>query len=131
MNKAILVGNLGQNPEVRRTPAGKTVATFSLATHSKYTDANGERQNRTEWHNVVTWGKRADVVAKYLSKGDGVSVEGEIRTRNWEHDGRKYYKTEIHASNVEFVSVKPKNNQSDGYSQEELPIDAYVDEAPF
>lgn len=117
MNKAILFGNLGQDPEVRYTTAGKTVATFSIATHTNYTDSDGQKKKRTEWHNIVTWGKRADAVAKYLAKGDGVSIVGEIRTRSWEHEGKTYYKTEIHANEIEFVSIKQKNQQ------DEPPID--------
>jgi single-strand DNA-binding protein len=96
VNKAIIVGNLGQDPERRVTQAGTPVATISVATNEQWTDKRGEKQERTEWHRCVLWDKLADVAAKYLTKGDRVYVEGKIQTRKWDDkEGVTRYSTEI------------------------------------
>jgi len=96
INKAILVGNLGKDPEIRTIENGRKVATFSLATTESYKDKNGERVDQTEWHNIVFWGPIADVIERYLKKGSQIYVEGKIRTRSYEDkDGNKKYITEI------------------------------------
>ncbi|NLG18096.1 MAG: single-stranded DNA-binding protein [Fibrobacter sp.] len=104
VNKVILVGNLGKDPDVRSTPGGQQVASFSLATSEKYTDRGGQRQERTEWHNIVAWGKLAELAGQYLKKGRTIYLEGRIATRSWDdRDGNKKYKTEIIASQIQFL----------------------------
>jgi single-strand DNA-binding protein len=104
VNKVILVGNLGRDPEVRFTSGGKAVAKFPLATSEVWNDAEGSRQERTEWHNIVVWGKQAETCGQYLSKGRQVYVEGSIRTRSYDDkDGNKRYITEIVAQRVRFL----------------------------
>ena len=104
VNKVILIGNLGKDPELRYTPSGQPVATFSLATTERWTDRNGQRQDRTEWHTVVAWGKLGELVNQYLKKGRSAYIEGRITTRSWDDkDGNKRYKTEIVASTVQFL----------------------------
>jgi single-strand DNA-binding protein len=104
VNKVILVGNLGADPELRYTPSGQGVCELRIATSDSWTDKQGQRQERTEWHRVVVWGKRAEVCAKYLSKGRQVYVEGRIQTRSWDDkDGNKRYMTEVIANDVQFL----------------------------
>jgi single-strand DNA-binding protein len=105
VNKAILVGRLGRDPEVRYLPSGQSVASFSLATSDNYTDRGGQRQERTEWHNVVVFGKQAELCGQYLKKGREVYVEGRIQTRQYEaKDGSgKRSRTEIVAQRVQFL----------------------------
>ena len=107
VNKAIIVGRLGKDPEVRHLESGKTVANFSLATSEKYTNKNtGEVVENTEWHNVVFWNELAEVSEKYLNKGDMVYVEGKLRTRSWEKDGITRYITEIEGKILTMLSPK-------------------------
>lgn len=107
VNKAILVGNLGRDPELRTTPNGQSVVNFTLATSETWTDKSGERQERTEWHRIVVWGRTAEMCAQYLSKGRTVYVEGRIQTREWEDkDGNKRYTTEINANTVNFIGPR-------------------------
>mgnify|MGYP001820068335 CR=1 FL=1 len=104
INKAIIVGNLGRDPEVRYTPDGTAVANFSIATSESWTDkASGEKREATEWHNIVVWRRLAEICGEYLSKGRQVYVEGKLQTRSWEQDGVTRYKTEIVASTVQFL----------------------------
>ncbi|MFT3764927.1 MAG: single-stranded DNA-binding protein [Minicystis sp.] len=103
MNKVILMGNLGADPELRYTTSGVAVLSFRLATTESWTDKNREQQERTEWHSVVVWGHRAEGLAKHLGKGSSVLVEGGIRTTSYEKDGQKRYKTEIHARELFFT----------------------------
>jgi single-strand DNA-binding protein len=104
VNKAILIGNLGAPPELRYTPGGQAVANFRIATNEKWTDKSGQAQERTEWHRIVVWGKRAEVCSKYLSKGRQVYVEGRIQTRTYDDkDGNKKYITEVIAADVQFL----------------------------
>ena len=104
VNKVILVGNLGADPDMRYTPSGQGVCELRVATSESWNDKNGQRQERTEWHRVVVWGKRAEVCSKYLSKGRQVFVEGRIQTRTYDDkDGNKRYITEIIANDVQFL----------------------------
>ncbi len=105
VNKAILIGNLGRDPEIRYTQSGMAVANFTLATNESWSDKeSGERRERTEWHRIVVFGKMGETCGKYLSKGRQVYVEGRIQTREWEdRDGNKRYTTEIVASDVRFL----------------------------
>lgn len=100
MNKVILFGNLGSDPELRYTANGTPVLSLRIATNESFLDKNREVQERTEWHTVVVWGARAEALAKTLSKGSGMLVEGGLRTSSYEKDGVKRYRTEIHAREV-------------------------------
>jgi single-strand DNA-binding protein len=102
VNKVILVGNLGKDPELKYTPQGTAVAKFSLATTEKYKDKAGEWQDRTEWHNIVAWARTAEIAAEYLKKGRTVYIEGSIRTNSWDdkESGQKKYRTEIVANEL-------------------------------
>jgi len=105
VNKVILVGHLGADPDMRYTPSGQGVCELRLATSESWNDKNGQRQERTEWHRIVVWGKRAEVCSKYLAKGRQVFVEGRIQTRTYDDkDGNKRYITEIIANDVQFLS---------------------------
>ena len=104
VNKAILIGNLGRDPELRHTQSGQAVVNFSIATSENWTDKSGEKQERTEWHRIVAWGKTGELCAQYLSKGRTVYVEGRIQTREWEdREGQKRTTTEINAQTVTFI----------------------------
>jgi len=104
VNKVILVGHLGADPDMRYTPSGQGVCELRLATSESWNDKNGQRQERTEWHRIVVWGKRAEVCSKYLAKGRQVFVEGRIQTRTYDDkDGNKRYITEIIANDVQFL----------------------------
>ncbi len=104
VNKAILIGNLGKDPEVRFTSTGRAVARFPIATSEVWTDAEGNRQERTEWHNIVVWGKQGETCGQYLAKGRQVFVEGSIRTRSYDDkSGNKRYVTEIVAQRIRFL----------------------------
>jgi single-strand DNA-binding protein len=104
VNKVILVGNLGRDPELRYTQGGAAVANFSLATNEKWRDKEGNNQERTEWHRIVVWGRTAENCAQYLHKGSSVYIEGRLQTREWEDkDGNKRSTTEINALTVQFL----------------------------
>ena len=104
VNKVILVGRLGKDPETRFTSGGQAVATFNMATDSSYKDRNGERQKRTEWHRIKAWGKLAEIVQQYLKKGSLIFIEGRIETREWQDkEGVKRYTTEIVANEMRML----------------------------
>ena len=105
INKAILIGRLGSDPEVRYTPSGVAVANFNIATSEEWKDKDsGEKKERTEWHRIVAWSKLGEICGEYLSKGRQVYIEGRIQTRSWEdRDGNKRYTTEIVAADVQFL----------------------------
>lgn len=111
LNKAMIYGNLTRDPELKALPSGMNVCSFSLATNRVYNDRDGKRQEQTEYHNVVVFGKQADTTAKYLKKGSGAYVEGRLQTRSWEKDGAKQYRTEIVADRVQFG---PRGGESGG-----------------
>jgi single-strand DNA-binding protein len=114
INKAILIGNLGKDPELRYTPSGQPVASFTLATTERWTDRNGQRQDRTEWHNIVAWGKLAELVNQYLKKGRSAYIEGRITTRSWDdRDGNKKYRTEIVANQIQFLGSGSSSTTAD------------------
>jgi single-strand DNA-binding protein len=115
VNKAILVGNLGKDPDLRYTPAGTAVATFSMATTERYKDRDGNRQEKTEWHNIVAWRQLAEICGKYLHKGKQVYIEGKIQTRSYEdRDGNKRYITEVVADQMQMLGSRD-DNQGGGY----------------
>ena len=141
LNKAIIIGNLGREPELASTTGGNKVTSFSVATTERYTDKQGQRQEKTEWHNIVVWGKLAETAAQYLKKGSSVCVEGKIQTRSWENDGKKQYRTEIVASSFQMLDTKGDNHQQEnkgGFGEQQqksqqhntggLPVE---DELPF
>src|SRR5579872_5949518 len=107
VNKAILVGRLGRDPETRYTSGGQAVCNFTMATDETYKDRAGERQKRTEWHKIVVWGKQAEIAQQYLHKGSLIFVEGRIQTRQWDDkEGQKRTSTEIVATNFRMLGSK-------------------------
>ena len=100
VNKVILVGNLGKDAEVRVTPGGQSVASFSIATTENWTSKEGEKKEQTEWHRIVLWGKTADTLQPYLVKGKQIYLEGRLQTRQWEKEGQKHYTTEVKADKI-------------------------------
>jgi len=102
LNKAIIYGNLTRDPELKALPSGMSVCSFSVATNRVFNDRDGKRQEATDYHNVVVFGKTAENVGKYMSKGNGIFVEGRLQTRSWDKDGQKQYRTEIVADRVQF-----------------------------
>jgi single-strand DNA-binding protein len=129
INKVILVGNLGADPETKYTAAGTALCTFRLATTESFTDRDGQTQERTEWHRIITWGKLAEICGQYLNKGRQVYVEGSIRTRSWEDDsGVKRFITEINAREVQFLG----SQGSGGAAANDVPHPPTPDEdIPF
>ena len=110
VNKVILIGNLGADPEVRFTPGGQAVANFRIATSESWTDKNGQKQERTEWHRIVVWGKLAELCGEYLKKGRQCFLEGRLQTREWQDkEGQKHYTTEVVASGVTFLGAPSGN----------------------
>lgn len=113
LNRAMIIGRLGRDPEIRYTPDGKAVASFSLATSDKWRDKQtGENRERTEWHRIVAFGRLGEICGEYLSKGKQVFIEGRLRTRSWEKDGITRYTTEIEASNMQMLGSR--NEGMDG-----------------
>src|SRR5712671_4830089 len=108
VNKVILVGNVGKDPEVKYTPSGVALAKFSLATNERFKDKSGEWQDRTEWHNIVAWQRLAEIVGEYVKKGSKIYIEGRLQTSSWEdkQSGEKKYRTEIIASDMVMLSGK-------------------------
>ena len=106
LNKVMLIGHLGKDPELKYTPGGAAVATLSLATNESYKDKDGNQQDKTEWHRLVVWNKQAEIAAEYLKKGQQVFVEGKLQTRSWEKDGQKHYMTEIVVLNFQMLGRK-------------------------
>jgi single-strand DNA-binding protein len=107
VNKAILIGNLGRDPELRYTPSGAAVCTFSIATTEKWRDKQtNEMKESTNWHNIVFWGKQAETAKQYLTKGSPVYIEGRIQTRSWEDNGVKKYITEIVGQRLQFLGKR-------------------------
>lgn len=118
VNKVILVGRLGKDPEIKSTPSGTTVAKFSMATDERFTDRSGEKQERTEWHNIVAWGKLAEICGQYLKKGKLIFLEGSLRTDSWDdkETGQKKYRTEIVAQNMQMLDKRGDDEGGAGYS---------------
>lgn len=122
VNKVILVGNLGKDPELRYTPAGVAVANFSLATTESYKDRDGNRQTRTEWHNIVAWRQLAEICGKYLHKGKQVYIEGKLTTRKWQdRDGNDRYTTEVVADQMQMLGRAGEDNSGAGGYQRREP----------
>jgi len=132
-NRAVVVGNLTRDPEIRNLPSGQSVASFGVATNRVWTDQNGNRQEATEFHNIVAFGKLADICSNYLSKGRLVLIEGRIQTRSWQgQDGNKRYRTEIVADNMQMgpradvaagqAKTPRESEEKPTISQEEIPV---------
>lgn len=115
VNKVILVGNLGKDPEIKYTPSGIPVAKFSLATNERFKDKQGEWQDRTEWHNIVAWQRLAEIVGEYVSKGSKLYIEGKLQTSSWEdkQSGEKKYRTEIVANDIVLLGGGNRNGNGD------------------
>jgi single-strand DNA-binding protein len=122
VNRAIIVGNLGRDPEVRYTAGGSPVANFTVATNERWTDKSGQPQERTEWHRIVVWGKQAETCGQYLKKGRSVYIEGKIQTREWTNkEGQKQYSTEIVATQVQFLGGRSEAGASHGGPDDLVP----------
>ncbi len=120
LNKVMLIGNLGRDPELRYTQSGQAVANFTLATNEQWTNKNGEREERTEWHRIVVWGRQAEICGEYLSKGRQIYVEGRLQTREWEdREGNKRNTTEISANKV--LMLGPRGEASTEVTQSAEP----------
>jgi single-strand DNA-binding protein len=122
LNKVLLYGNLTRDPELRALPSGMNVVNFSIATNRVFRDRDGKKQEQTDFHNVVVFGRQADTVNQYLKKGAGVFVEGRLQTRSWEKEGQKMYRTEIVADRVQF-GPKGGGGGGGGRSQSDEPQD--------
>jgi single-strand DNA-binding protein len=133
VNKVILVGRLGKDPEVRNLENGATVANFTIATSESYKDrTTGEKKEITEWHNIVLWRGLAEISQKYLHKGDMIYIEGKLRTRSWEKEGVTRYTTEVVADNMTMLSTRGSGgggNNGGGYSSGE-PVRQSADRPP-
>ncbi len=137
INKAIIVGRLGADPEVRQVTGGQTVATFNVATSEQWNDNQGQKQERTEWHRIVVWGRLAEICGQHLSKGRQVYIEGRLTTRQWEDkSGQKRYTTEIVGQTVQFLgspgerSERPQQSSSEQEFSAEPNFEA-SEEIPF
>ena len=138
VNKVILVGRLGTDPEVKTVSGGNTVARLSVATSENWTDREGQKQERTEWHRIVVWGKLAELCGKYLAKGRQVYLEGRLQTRSWEdQQGQKKYTTEVVASTIQFLGGNGAGagaDQNGGFDNQDFgpePSFDSGDEIPF
>jgi single-strand DNA-binding protein len=136
VNKVILVGNLGADPEVRYTQSGSAMAKFRIATTEEWTDKNtGEKQQRTEWHRIVAWGRLGEICGEYLHKGKQVYIEGRLQTRDWEdQDGNRRYTTEVIAQTMQMLGPAGRSGTVGGKEEQfpvEEPIDTPDDDIPF
>jgi len=122
VNKAILIGRLGKDPELRYTPSGKAVASFSLATTERWTGDDGQRNESTTWHNIVAWGKQAEVMKEYLSKGREVYIEGRISNRSYDDkEGNKRYISEIVVQAFQFIGSRQEAGEGPSRQPEQAP----------
>ena len=135
LNKAFLYGNLTRDPELKALPSGQQLASFGLATNRTYKDKNGQKQEATEFHNIVAFGRPAEIIAQYMKKGRPLYVEGRIQTRSWDSEGQKKYRTEIVVENFQFgdggrggASGAPAGAQAEQASQKDSDEIQYPDE---
>jgi single-strand DNA-binding protein len=140
INKAIIIGNVGKDPEVRFSASGSPVANFSVATTEKWTDKQGQKQEQTEWHRIVAFGKVAEIVQKYITKGSKVYIEGKIKTRKWKDiNGQDRYTTEINSNLIQMLDSKDISQRSESkvekrdidYIQEKKTKPEFDDVIPF
>jgi single-strand DNA-binding protein len=131
VNKVILIGNLGKDPEMRYTPNGQPVTSFSLATTERWNDKNNQKQEKTEWHNIVVWGKLAELANQYLKKGRSAYIEGRITTRSWDdRDGNKKYRTEIIANQIQFLGSNQGAGEAPAGSDAPAAMESQFDQSP-
>lgn len=128
VNKAIVLGRVTRDPEVKQLDSGTSIANFSIATNRYYTDKSGQKQEEVEFHNIVFWGKQAEIIGKYVNKGALLFVEGELKTRSWEKDNVKHYRTEIVGRNFQ-LPPKALSGQSDQSDQSD-PVDTSDENIP-
>jgi single-strand DNA-binding protein len=133
LNKVMVIGHLGRDAELKFTTNGDAVCNFSVATTEKWNDRNGEKQEKTEWHRIVLWGKVAESLSEYLVKGKMVYVEGKLETRQWEKDGQKHYTTEIKAYQIRLLGGSGSRSESSSGSAGTAPRSAEPsdDDIPF
>ena len=138
LNKCMVIGHLGADPEMRYTANGAAVTTFNVATSRQFSGADGQRREETEWFSVVTWNRLAETCSQYLTKGRLVYVEGRMQTRSWEgQDGQKRYRTELVAETVKFLGGREGGRSEGGYAAPGLPVgadaegDIDADDLPF
>jgi single-strand DNA-binding protein len=131
VNKVFLLGNVGKDPEIRSTPSGTMVANFTLATSDRTKDAQGNWQDRTEWHNLVSFARTAEIVRDYVKKGTKLFIEGKIQTRSWDdkESGQKRYRTEIIVNDLSLLSGRDDSSGSGGYSRQQSSA-ANMDQRP-
>ena len=136
VNKVILLGNLGRDPEVRFTQGGTPVANFTMATTDRWSDPSGEKKEKTEWHRIVVWGKQAEIAGEYLKKGRPVFVEGSLQTREWtDREGNKRYTTEVRAQRLQLLGrpddrgasagaapAEETGEPSGGFAEDDIPF---------
>lgn len=122
LNKTMLIGRLGRDPELKYTPAQTAVCTFSIATDESYKNDKGEKQKRTEWHRIVVWAKQAELAGKYLKKGALIFVEGRIQSREWEKDGEKHRSFEIVAHNFRMLEAKKESSNGNPEAEPAEPV---------
>lgn len=126
LNKVMIIGHLGRDPEMRYTSSGRPVTSFSVATSRSWTNAEGERQTETEWFNVVAWGNLAEICKQYLHKGRQVYIEGRLQTRSWEDgEGQKHFRTELVAQEMIMLGERPS------WSEKDRTDEAATDDFPF
>ena len=125
VNKVILIGNLGRDPEMRSTQSGQPIATFTLATNRRWKDKNGQKQEQTEWHQIVVWGRQAEVAGQYLTKGKQIYLEGRLQTRSWDdkQSGEKRYRTEVICENFQMLGQRGDADTSSSSSGGPPPYD--------
>jgi single-strand DNA-binding protein len=136
VNKVILIGRLGRDPEIRYTPSGAAVANFSIATSEEWTDReSGQKQERTEWHRIVAWRRLGEICGEYLHKGSQIYIEGRLQTRAWEdREGNKRYTTEVVAQNMQMLGPAGKEGRAESLDERypvEEPVDIPDDDIPF
>ncbi len=135
VNKVILIGNLGADPEIRYTPSGTAVANFNVATHEQWTNKSGEKEEKTEWHRIVAWARLGEICGEYLHKGSQVYIEGRLQTKAWEdRDGNKRYTTEIIALAMQMLGSPRKEGEATSMEERypaEEPISIPNDDIPF
>ena len=136
LNKVMLIGNVGKEPEFKSTPNGTAIVTLPLATTEKWTDKQGQKQEKTEWHRITLYNRLAELAGQYVGKGSKLYIEGKIVTNSWEKDGEKRYSTEIVANSMQFLSSKPEGQpqqqpQQQQYSQPQQSNDPFDDDIPF
>ena len=132
VNKVFLLGNVGKDPEIRSTPSGTMVANFTLATSDRTKDAQGNWQDRTEWHNLVSFARTAEIVRDYVKKGTKLFIEGKIQTRSWDdkESGQKRYRTEIIVNDLSLLSGRDEGSGAGGYSRQQNSTAANFDQRP-